>query len=136
MTMRQQFPRQMHALEAVFGFLARFAEDNAVPPDISFVLNLAVEEFFTNMVKYSGAPDGRVDISAEKQNGRVIMVLENHDVDPFDVTVAKGSPTDVPLRDRPIGGLGIKIAREMLDGLDYSYANRTSRITLIKNLET
>ena len=134
--MQQQFPRQMHALEAVFSFMSRFAEENALPPDVSFVLNLAVEEFFTNMVKYSGVPDGSVDISAVTENGRVVIALENHGVDPFDVTVAKGSPTDVPLQDRPIGGLGIKIAREMLDGLDYSYADRTSRITLIKNLET
>ncbi len=133
--MQQQFPRTMHALESVFGFLGRFAEENSVPPDVSFVLNLAVEEFFTNMVKYSGSTDGSVDISAVREPGRIVIALVNRGVEPFDVTVAKGSPTDVPLQERPVGGLGIKIAREMLDGLDYSYSDRTSRITLIKNLE-
>jgi anti-sigma regulatory factor (Ser/Thr protein kinase) len=55
---------------------------------------------------------------------------------PFDVTRPTQTQFDTPFAERKPGGLGIHIAREMLDGLTYDYVDGTSRITLTKHLET
>jgi len=66
----------------------------------------------------------------------VTVRLEEQTSEPFDVTRPTQTQFDVPFADRKPGGLGIHIAREMLDGLTYDYVDGTSRITLTKHLET
>ena len=120
--MRQQFDKDIRSLDAVFSFLRRFAEAERLDQRASYVLDLAVEEFFTNIVKYGRGTGNDVHLEAIRSGRTVTVRLEEQ--------------TPVPFAERKPGGLGIHIAREMLDGLTYDYVDGTSRITLPKHLET
>jgi len=119
--MRREFAREMASLDAVFEFLHRFAAEERLDPQAAYALDLAVEEFFTNIVKYGKGSAGGVLVEADRSGGTVTVRLEEE--------------TPVPFAERKPGGLGIHIAREMLDGLTYDYVDGTSRITLTKHLE-
>jgi anti-sigma regulatory factor (Ser/Thr protein kinase) len=134
--MRQQFDKDIQSLDAVFTFLRRFAEEERLDARASYVLDLAVEEFFTNIVKYGRGPAGDVLLEAVRNGQTVTVRLEEQTPVPFDVTRPTQTQFDTPFADRKPGGLGIHIAREMLDGLTYDYVDGTSRITLTKHLET
>ncbi|MEW6509802.1 MAG: ATP-binding protein [Bacteroidota bacterium] len=133
--MRQQFPKDMRSLEDVFDFLTRFTEAEGVDSEAAFAIALAVEEFFTNMVKYSRGGNGGVAIDAMREGGRVTVRLEEHTPAPFDVTRPTKTQFDIPVPDRRPGGLGIHLAKGLLDDLRYEYTDGTSCITLIKQLE-
>jgi anti-sigma regulatory factor (Ser/Thr protein kinase) len=133
--MRQQFEKDIRSLDAVFGFLRKFADEEGIDGHSSYVLDLAVEEFFTNIVKYGRGPGNEICLEAFRDGRTVTVRLEEETPVPFDVTRPTKTQFDVPFEDRKPGGLGIHIAREMLDGLSYDYVDGTSRITLIKNLE-
>jgi serine/threonine-protein kinase RsbW len=133
--MRQRFTRDMESLEAVFTFLNAFSEAEHLDPISAYALTLAVEEFFTNIVKYGRGTEGAVLIEADRRERTVTVRLEERTPEPFDVTRPTQTQFDVPSGDRRPGGLGIHIAKEMLDGLSYDYTDGTSRITLTKLLE-
>ncbi len=133
--MERSFPKEMVSLEEIFAFVAECLSSFPADPSTAYVLNLAVEEFFTNMVKY--APEGVQDvwIRLEKRDQRVIVTMVDRDVEPFDVTRAEPANTSLPLEDRVPGGLGVHLVREMVDSLEYTYADRCSTITFTKILE-
>ena len=128
------FRRSFDALQALVdfttGFFARHGVDRALLPTV----DLAVEELFTNMVKYSpgGAAEIRVDIATVP--GGVEVTLTDYDVEPFDVAQAPAVDVDLPIEQRRPGGLGLHLLRRMLDRIDYDYSrdDRVSRITFRK----
>ena len=134
--MREHFDRDIQSLDAIFSFLRRFADEERLDARASYVLDLAVEEFFTNIVKYGRGTGNDVFLEAVRSGKTVTVKLEEQTPVPFDVTRATQTQFDVPFAERKPGGLGIHIAREMLDGLTYDYVDGTSRITLTKHLET
>jgi anti-sigma regulatory factor (Ser/Thr protein kinase) len=134
--MRQQFDKDIRSLDAVFSFLRRFADEERLDARASYVLDLAVEEFFTNIVKYGRGTGNDVLLEAVRSGGTATVRLEEQTPVPFDVTRPTQTQFDLPFGERKPGGLGIHIAREMLDGLTYDYVDGTSRITLTKHLET
>jgi anti-sigma regulatory factor (Ser/Thr protein kinase) len=126
----------MGSLDDVFRFLRRFAGEERLSPEASFALELSVEEFFTNIVKYGTHESAEVALLAER-DGRVVSVrLEEKTSTPFDVTLRTDTQFQIPAMKRKPGGLGVHIAREVLDDLQYEYVDGISRITLIKHLET
>jgi serine/threonine-protein kinase RsbW len=56
-------------------------------------------------------------------------------VQPFDVTNARPPNLSGSLEERPVGGLGIHIAKELMDSVTYDHAGGQSTITFVKTLE-
>ena len=98
--MERSFKRVTGSLDAIFGFLEEFAGANGLDDETRFMMNLVVEELFTNMVKYSpnGAPEIPIRLTCEA--GRLEMRFVDHDVDEFDITKSRKVNTDLPLKER------------------------------------
>jgi len=135
-TLELRFPKDLRSLEGVFSFLDRFMKGHDVNAEPAYIMTLAVEEFFTNIVKYDSHKDGLVSIRALREPGRIIIQLSDENSDRFDVTQSNAPRDDIPLEQRKIGGLGIYLSNQMLDDVRYEHVNNTSTITLVKNLET
>ncbi len=134
--MERRFSKSFSSLNDVFQFLEEFCSTAGIDPGSAFAISLAVEEFFTNMVKYS--PEGLRDITvrAGKDGGVARVVLVDEDVEPYDVSKAGTADTALSLEEKKVGGLGIFLSKELMDDVTYEYAGRTSTITLTKKLET
>jgi phosphoserine phosphatase len=130
------FARSFDALPALVAFTADFFAHGGVDTSLLNTVDLALEELFTNMVKYSpgGAPEIGIDIATLP--GGVEVVLTDYDVERFDVTEAPEARVDVPIEQRRPGGLGLHLIRRMLDAVEYEYsdAERRSRIRFRKTL--
>ncbi len=133
--MEQKFKREMRSLDEVFRFIERFVGDNGIDPAVAYSVSLAVEEFFTNLVKYNPSSSTDIILSLRRAAGKVTVRLVDEQREAFDVTQAREADTTVPLKERKVGGLGIFLARQLIDSLEYSHAGGTSTITFTKNLE-
>ena len=133
--MKKRFKRQFSSLNKVFDFVNIFIQKNSVDKSVSFTLNLAIEELFTNMVKYSKESTSDISIDIAKKNSTLIVTLIDFDVEPFDLTKSKEVDIKAHLNDRKVGGLGIHLVKKMVDKIDYEYKNRESKITFIISLE-
>jgi serine/threonine-protein kinase RsbW len=134
--MERSFRRALTALDEVFGFLDEALAACQVDPASAYAVNFAVEEFFTNMVKYEPEGDHHVSINIEREANRLVVRMVDTGVHPFDVTDAGAPNLSASLEDRPVGGLGIHISKELLDSVTYEFGNGQSTITFVKTLET
>jgi len=126
------FERRFDAIPALVEFtagaFARLGLDRRLLPRV----DLAVEELFTNMVKYGRGSDAAVQVRLEPVDGGVDVTLLDRDVDPFDVTQAPEVDVGRPIEAREPGGLGLHLIRRMADSVEYEYTAQTrqSRITV------
>ncbi len=101
----------------------------------SFSINLAIEELFTNIVKYNRNSHGDITIEIEKEGRNLKVNIIDYGGDEFDVTKTQEVDVTRRLEERKVGGLGLHLVKKMVDNLEYQYANGESRITFTKNLE-
>jgi serine/threonine-protein kinase RsbW len=134
--MERLFPRTVDSLEAIFRFVDEFLEAEGLEASNAFDLNMIFEELFTNMVKYNTESDRDIRISIDREKDVLVLCVTDFDVEPFDITQARDVDVDRPGRERTPGGLGIHFVRQLVDSMTYDYADRTSRITLTKRLES
>jgi anti-sigma regulatory factor (Ser/Thr protein kinase) len=104
-------------------------EYHQVPPKETYAVRLALEELYTNAVKFTRqAPYSdavRVALSVEDQE--ILLSLE-YEGPPFDPREAPEPDLDKPLAERKVGGLGLMLVRSMVDDLAYSHVTGTNRI--------
>lgn len=95
-------------------------------------LVLAVNEAVTNIMLhgYGGQP-GPVSLCIEMDGEEVRAVLT--DTAPhFDPTHVPPPDIHLPLEDRPLGGLGVHMMRQLSDALIYEQLPQGNRLTFVK----
>ena len=129
---RGRFARTFDSLPAMAEFTATAFAHMQIDGRLLPTVDLAVEELFTNMVKYGVGSVAPVRVELEAVGGGVELRLIDDDVEPFDITQAPDVDIDAPIEDRTPGGLGLHLIRRMADSVEYEYVKerRQSRITL------
>ena len=134
MTEQRHFGRSFGSLQGIFAFSSDFLERHGLDRELLPTIDFAVEELFTNMVKYSPSGSDTVCVTMTPCDGGVEVTLTDYAVDRFDVTLAPDADTGLPIEERKPGGLGLHLIRRLVDTLQYQYSdeNRESRITFRK----
>ena len=105
MTVSRSFRPRFDALAELVAFTAAGFEDEGIDRRLLTVVDFALEELFTNIVKYGGsAADIHVELRAIP--GGVEVCLTADDVADFDPTRAPPLDTTLPIEQRQPGGLG------------------------------
>lgn len=133
--MLKKFPRDVSALSDIFEFIQAFFEARGLDRNHLNRINFAIEELFTNMVKYSKDGQHPIRIGLDVTGGSLVARISDVDVEPFDPTAAPDVNIWQSVEERPIGKLGLHLIRRMVDGIEYRYENRTSTVILTKKLE-
>jgi serine/threonine-protein kinase RsbW len=135
-TIDRLFKRSYESLQELAEFTSNFFVGEQVDRRLLQPVDFAIEELFTNMVKYGATSDAAVRVSLEKVPGGVEVTLTDYGVDRFDPTLAPEVDISLPLEQRKPGGLGLHLIRRMVDSIRYEYdeVNRQSRITFRKTI--
>jgi phosphoserine phosphatase len=131
----RSFERSFDSIENIFAFTSEVFAREAIDAELLPVVDLAVEELFTNMVKYSTMSRAAVRIDLAKVDDGVEVTLTDYDVEPFDVTQAPDVDIEAPIEQRKPGGLGLHLIRRLVDCIEYEYS-RESRQSRIKFRKT
>jgi anti-sigma regulatory factor (Ser/Thr protein kinase) len=107
----------------------------ASPEAVYFAL-LAIEELVTNCIEYAYDDAGEhmivILLSAGHETLTMVVIDDGH---PFDPLALPNPDLSLPLEDRPIGGLGIYLLRELADHIAYERRDGQNRLTLTKQLQ-
>ncbi len=133
--MHRSFRREVSALDDVFRFTSEFVGANPIDEAVAFAMNLAIEELFTNIIKYSADSGNDVSIHLDITDGDLVIKITDFDVETFDMTATGRGDVDKPLEERRVGGIGLHLVRNMVDKITYEYKDRNACITLVKHLE-
>jgi len=133
--MQKNFKHQISSLSQIFIFVSEILKSYKVGEAISFSINLAIEELFTNMVKYNGGSNNDITIEINKEGKKLMVNLIDYDSNEFDVSKTQEVDVTQRLEERKVGGLGLHLVKKIVDNLEYEYTHGESRITFTKNLE-
>ena len=128
--MEKVFKRDIQALDAIFDFLEERISNNNLNESLAFTLKFAVEEVFTNMVKYNPLGPDQISISLVVKGENAIVELVDFEDVPFDITKTEPVNFDLPMEEKNPGGLGIHLVKTMVDKVDYQHINNRSKVTL------
>lgn len=133
--MEQYFNKSFDSLEEIFNFLDRCFLELDVEEEARFPVKFAVEEIFTNMVKYNPEQQNAILILLKKNGRELTIQMVDRQDQPFDISKAGGVDVGLPIDQRKPGGLGIFLTKKLLDKVEYEHSEKKSKITLVKNLE-
>ncbi len=124
----------MQSLDSVFEFLEDCISSYKLDESVSFAFKVAVEEIFTNMVKYNPLGPDDVLIAVDADAADLTVRCLDFESEPFDMTRAKNVDLALPIERREPGGLGIHLIRNMVDTLDYEHEGGRSTVTFTLKL--
>lgn len=113
----------------------RFAETHDVPADVRRSLKVALDELLANAFSHGMArrDDRSVTVEVALDGDRLTVTLTD-DGPPFDPFGQAAPDTTLAVDERPIGGLGIHLVRELMDEVSYERRNEQNVVVLVKQL--
>ena len=98
-------------------------------------IQLALEELIVNIISYAyeDQKTHQIQLKVELIQNKLTLYLI-HQGKAFNPINYKSTNTHTNLKERTLGGIGVLLARNLVDDMSYSYQNDTNQLTLIKNL--
>jgi serine/threonine-protein kinase RsbW len=125
-------PQQLPVLTQ---FLMEFWSSKALPAAASMAFELALEEVFTNIVTH-GSPGGarrEVAVSLHLEAGELAMTIED-DGPEFNPLTLPLPDLEAPLAERPVGGQGVSLLRQMMGTVTYRRVGSLNQLTMTKRI--
>ena len=98
------------------------SEDMTADESLRFKLRLCIEEAVENIVQYAyKGGQGYVEVGTSVEDGVLTVLLKDSGV-PFNPLAKEDPDITLAVEDRPIGGLGIFLCKQMMDSLEYEYS--------------
>jgi len=117
--------------------IRRFIEETATAfkADPSAILDIlqAVDEAATNIIVhgYRGQP-GTIEIEIRREGDSLLVRLRDQ-ATPFDPTAVPPPDLTLPLEKRPLGGMGVYLARQLMDEMTHRVSSQGgNELTLVK----
>lgn len=103
-----------------------------LPAKAAHDLRLASEEILVNIATYA-FPEGSgrlVVMWDDDHESRTVRVRFEDAGIPFDPLRAPRPDLDIPIAERPVGGLGIMMVRTLMDDVRYAYTDGKNTLTV------
>jgi anti-sigma regulatory factor (Ser/Thr protein kinase) len=119
--------------QQVEGWLRDFARRAGLPVAVSHALDLALEEWISNVISYGyeDSAEHWIELRFEGTDHEARVEIED-DGREFNPLAIPPVNTKEPLETRPIGGLGVHVIRSLVDEVNYRRENGCNILTLTK----
>jgi serine/threonine-protein kinase RsbW len=114
------FVNQRTEIERVVEFAERFGEEHQLPAEVVMTIHLVLDEVVANIINhgYDDTAEHQIRVTLAFDDAELGIRVED-DGRAFDPLQAPPPDLDLPLEERPVGGLGIHIVRSMMDAVEY-----------------
>jgi anti-sigma regulatory factor (Ser/Thr protein kinase) len=133
-----RLPAELDRLYEVLSFIRQKAEALGVPDKSLGKLDLVMEELTVNVMHYA-YPDGsgafEISFVLEEQGTSTRFCVTLRDWGkPFNPLASSEPDRELPVEERPVGGLGIFLAEQMVDSLNYQRKDGANVLTFCFDL--
>lgn len=126
-------PNDVAQIPRLGSFVEEISQQLQLDTTLQHQIRLAVEEAVVNVMMYAYPAETEGEVSVEAHsNGECIKFIITDSGVHFDPTEAAKADTSLSAEDRPIGGLGIFLVRELMDSINYERFEGKNILTLRK----
>ena len=128
-------PNDINTIPQLNEFIDTVCEELEIDMALAMSLNLAMEEAVVNVMDYAypEGTEGEVDIEAIADEAQLHFTISDSGK-PFDPTAKEEVDTTLSAEERPIGGLGIHLIRQLMDDISYERKDDKNILRLSKNI--
>ena len=114
-------------------FVEAAVQQSKMDPSFTAALNLALEEAVANVIQYAypAGASGIIEVDAILDGHSLSFVISDSGK-PFDPTAKPDVDITASAEDRPIGGLGIHLVRQIMDTVHYERKDGMNILTITK----
>ena len=122
--------KDVAGLKRLAGWIEGFTQERT-SPDVSFAVQLCLEEAVANIIMYGARRDDPLEIAVElERNGENLVARIEDNGQQFDPTRAPPPVSARSLEEAKVGELGIHLMRSFATGMDYERRDGRNRLTL------
>jgi serine/threonine-protein kinase RsbW len=134
---KRVFPGKLSSLAKIACFVATAANAAGLDDRAAYAVQMAVDEACSNIIEHAYGERNRGDIECEyKVTDESLVITLRDQGRPFDPTAIADPELDARIEQRPLGGLGVYLMRQLVDAVDYHYDPGIGNVlTLIKRRE-
>jgi serine/threonine-protein kinase RsbW len=127
---------KLSELDALCQKLEKFGQSMGLSQKCIFEANLALDELFTNIISYGfdDKNEHTIRITISFQNDELVFNIEDDGI-PFNPTEVESPDLECTIEECRIGGLGIHLAKNLMDEVCYQRCNNKNVLTLRKNIK-
>ena len=116
-------------------FIEELSEELALAPELTFNLNLVLEEAVSNVILYAYGEEKQKEITllANMSDNNLIFVLTDSGQE-FDPTKVPDADVTLSAEEREIGGLGIFLIRQIMNTIEYQRIDGKNVLIMGKQL--
>ena len=127
---------ELQSVGAAIRALTEFLESRHVAPNVVFSAVLAFEEIVTNVIKYSFEDERKHEIQADVRVGPAELALRvTDDGSEFDPLSAPPPDQQKAFEERPVGGLGVHLVRNLAQRVEYRRVDEKNVFTMFFALD-
>jgi anti-sigma regulatory factor (Ser/Thr protein kinase) len=129
------FVNQRSEIGRVSELAERFGAENELADDDVMAINLVLDELLANIIDHGFDDDAehKIRVTITVEGGELSLEVDD-DGRPFDPLQAPPPDLELPIEERPIGGLGIHIVRSLMTTVEYRRRNGRNVLTMRKTL--
>lgn len=123
-------------LDGITAAVEAFSVDEDWSTDLLFKINLVIEEIVLNIMDYGYDDDDHeieIILNSDPESVTIDITDEGRAFDPLNDVPEPD--VDAPLEERHVGGLGVYLARTMMDELTYCREDSRNHLKLVKHRE-
>ncbi len=134
-TKRLILENELEQINLLAEYVDTIADEANIDPSLTMSINLALEEAVTNVVLYAypEGEKGEVIIDAIINGKTLTFVITDRGI-AFNPTEKEDADISLGVDDRPIGGLGIFLVRQLMDSVTYKRDGDYNILTISKSL--
>ena len=133
-TLEMSLANDLREIAGVAARIDQFCEGRALPSQIAYAVNLAIDELLTNTIAngYRDDDPHRIEVVLREEADALVVIIVDDGV-PFD-------PTQAPdiggsLEEDASEGLGLLLVRQMTDAVEYRRLQGCNVVTLTKRTD-
>ena len=113
----------------------KMAEEWELSQALAMNINLVVEEAVTNIIFYAFKDNDKHEIRISVSLNESMLVIKITDSGvPFNPLLQQQPDINLPVEERPVGGLGIFLISQIMDEMNYTRQKNQNILTLNKSI--
>ncbi len=128
------FPARYKNLENMRQFAAQAAKDAGMEDAEVHAVELAIDEACSNIIEHAYESDmgGEIECTCTGADDCLTVILRDHGK-PFDLSIVTEPDLSTGLEQRPLGGLGVYLMRQLMDEVRFEALGEAGNLlTMVK----